>query len=102
MVNKVVCCTAHNLAGGAREGVGLKSRGHYLGIAQIAFATPLPALKSAPKRQIIPDKSAPKRQIQARVKTPPKSNKGGHYGLTGRPIKNAKVPKQVVRNGAEK
>ena len=26
---------------------------------------------------------------------------GGHYGLTGRPIKNAKVPKKV-RNGAQK
>ena len=26
---------------------------------------------------------------------------GGHYGLTGRPIKNSKVPKKV-RNGAQK
>ena len=67
------------------QGVELKSRGHYLGIAQIAFATPLPALKSAPKRQIIPDKSAPKRQIQARVKTPPKSNKGVGGGMKGSP-----------------
>ena len=70
---------------GCKRGGGVKIRWTLFGYCPNSFCHPLPALKSAPKRQIISDKSAPKRQIQARVKTPPKSNKGEGGGGEGRP-----------------